>query len=844
MSRKSKIRCGGLIFRTSAGFMFIAFSIALPAMSVDFSQEPSRLGSGWVSSIAFSPDGTILAAWYDADGDWQTVEGELRLWDVETQEQVGELKGLGPIYAIAFSPDGTLLALGGEGNTIRLWDVAGQNQVGLMQSPTIWGVLSVAFSPDGKTLASSGSGDNTVRLWDVQAQKQIGVLQGHRGNSVSSVAFSPDGRLLASGGWRGDTAVRLWDVQTQQQVGELIGHLDITYALAFSPDGIILASAGGWEDKAVYLWDVQAQNQVGVLGGHSAHVVSVAFSPNGKLLASAVTGDDTVHLWDIAGQEQVGVLKGHDALNKPQVAFSSDGKWLAAGSENGVELWELNLPGPISRAYAFGPQPFDGTLHTDTWVTLDWRPGDFAVSHDVYLGDNFEDVNAGTGDTFRGNQLSTNYIIGFTGFAYPDGLVRGTTYYWRVDEVNDAEPNSPWKGDVWSFSIPPKTAYNPAPSDGAEFVDLNVELNWTAGLGAGLHTVYFGDNLDDVSNAAGGLQQGSTTNTPGLLEFAKTYYWRVDEFGVGRGGETHKGDIWSFTTEGAVGSPEPANGAVDVTQAPVLTWSPGVYGASHEVYFGTDKEAVKNADTGSPEYKGSGNLGSESYEAGNLEWNTTYYWRIDEANNANADSPWKGPVWSFTTANFLVMDDFEDYDIGNNEIWWAWKDGAGYTSHPTEPSYPGNGTGSMVGDESTGSYTEEIRVHGGSQAMPVFYDNSVLKYSEVEKTLTYPRDWTENGVNTLSIWFRGDSANAAETMYVALNNSAVVYHDNPDAAQIISWTRWNIDLQAFADQGVNLSNVNTITLGLGNRSNPVAGGAGKVFFDDIRLYRPRNTPEE
>jgi len=111
-------------------------------------------------------------------------------------------------------------------------------------------------------------------------------------------------------------------------------------------------------------------------------------------------------------------------------------------------------------------------------------------------------------------------------------------------------------------------------------------------------------------------------------------------------------------------------------------------------------------------------------------------------------------------------------------------------------------------------------------------------YSEVEKTLTYPRDWTENGVNTLTIWFRGEAANAAEPMYVALNNSGVVTNDNPDAALRTSWTRWNIDLQAFADQGVNLANVNTIALGLGNRNNPVAGGAGSLLFDDIRLYTP------
>ena len=119
--------------------------------------------------------------------------------------------------------------------------------------------------------------------------------------------------------------------------------------------------------------------------------------------------------------------------------------------------------------------------------------------------------------------------------------------------------------------------------------------------------------------------------------------------------------------------------------------------------------------------------------------------------------------------------------------------------------------------------------------MPFAYDNAVGK-SEATLTLTANRDWTIKGVNTLTIWYRGDSANAAEPMYVVLNGNAVVNHDNPDAAQRASWTEWSIDLQAFADQGANLTNVNTITIGLGNRANPVAGGAGMLYFDDIRLY--------
>jgi len=477
---------------------------------------------------------------------------------------------------------------------------------------------------------------------------------------------------------------------------------------------------------------------------------------------------------------------------------------------------------------AFGPNPADGSLYPDTWVNLSWRPGDFAVSHDVYFGDNFDDVNDGAEGTFQGSQAETFIVVGFPGFAYPDGLVPGTTYYWRIDEVNDTEPNSPWKGNVWSFSVPPKTAYAPDPANGAEQVDPDATLSWTAGFGAKLHTVYFGDNFDDVNNAAGGLTQGTATYTPGTLKLAKTYYWRVDEFDAV---DTYKGDVWSFTTEGGVGSPDPANGAVDVKHTPVLTWTPGVYADSHEVYFGTDKEAVRNADTGSPEYKGTGNLGAESYEPGKLLWNTTYYWRIDEANNTNLDSPWTGNVWSFTTANFLIVDDFESYndlDPANpesNRIFNAWLDG-----------YEDPTNGSLVGYDNP-PFAEQTIVHSGSQSMPLFYDNSV-GYSEATLTLTYPRDWTEKGVDTLTIWFRGISDNAAETLYVALNGSAVVNHDNPDAAQITTWTQWNIDLQAFADQGVNLANVNTIAIGLGDKKNPVAGGSGTMYFDDIRLYPP------
>jgi hypothetical protein len=162
----------------------------------------------------------------------------------------------------------------------------------------------------------------------------------------------------------------------------------------------------------------------------------------------------------------------------------------------------------------------------------------------------------------------------------------------------------------------------------------------------------------------------------------------------------------------------------------------------------------------------------------------------------------------------------------SNRIYLAWEDGF------SNPAINGSTVGHL-----DPPFAEQTIVHSGLQSMPMTYDNAVGK-SEATLTLTSNRDWTVKGVDTLTIWFRGGSGNAAETLYVVLNGSAGVDNDNPDAAKINDWTQWNIDLQAFADQGVNLANVTSITLGLGNRANPTAGGSGMMYFDDIRLYPP------
>jgi hypothetical protein len=192
----------------------------------------------------------------------------------------------------------------------------------------------------------------------------------------------------------------------------------------------------------------------------------------------------------------------------------------------------------------------------------------------------------------------------------------------------------------------------------------------------------------------------------------------------------------------------------------------------------------------------------------------------------------KGLVWTFMTADFIGVDDFESYDDidplpgepGINRIFDKWLDGFGTVTN-----------GALIGNPLP-PYAEQTVVHGGAQSMNYAYDNAG-KTSEATLTLVYPRDWTEQGVTKLSLWFRGASGNAADRMFVVLNGTAVVYHDDASPTQMAGWNQWVIDLSAFGGLGVNLTNVNTIAIGIGTKGNPAAGGAGQMYFDDIRLYQ-------
>jgi len=188
-------------------------------------------------------------------------------------------------------------------------------------------------------------------------------------------------------------------------------------------------------------------------------------------------------------------------------------------------------------------------------------------------------------------------------------------------------------------------------------------------------------------------------------------------------------------------------------------------------------------------------------------------------------------IWRSTEAFYLTVDDFESYndldpnDPKSNRIFDTWLDG--YYNPETN--------GSVVGYENP-PYAEQCIVHGGRQSMPYSY-NTFFKFSRAERVLSPPQDWTEEHIGVLSLWFRGVASNAAAPMSVVLNGILPVYHDNPNAAQIDAWTEWTIELEAFT--GVDLTNINSIAICFGDQNNLQPGGSGLVYFDDIRLYRPR-----
>ncbi len=523
---------------------------------------------------------------------------------------------------------------------------------------------------------------------------------------------------------------------------------------------------------------------------------------------------------------------------------------------------------------ARGPKPDDEAEDVVRDVILSWESGAFAVTHDVYLGTSFDDVNGAS----RTHPMDVLVSQGQTAETYaPEGLLEfEQTYYWRIDEVNAPPSNTIFKGNVWSFTTEPlaypvtgviattsgisdETSGPERTVDGSglnaddqhsidaddmwlaspdgeealwvqyefdrvyklhELLVWNYNVQFEIVLGFGLKEVtieYSQDGVDwtslgDFEVAKATASSTYTHNTAIDMAGVPAKYVRLNvNSGWGTMGQYGLSEVRFLYIPAQARQPEPADGAADVNPDVVLTWRAGRDAASHDVYLGMAPEALELVDA----------VAVSTFAPQGVEYDATYYWRVDEVNEADAVSVWEGGVWSFATQPYAVVDDFESYtddiDAGTT-IFDTWLDGWV------------NETGSTVGYFDA-PFAERTIVHGGRQSMPLFYDNAGLTLAEAEYTFD-TQDWTAHGLQSLSLYFYGAPDNSGQ-LYVRINNTKVVYDGAAADLTKEQWQVWNIDLSSV---GGNLSNVTSLAIGVEG-----AGASGVLYVDDIRLY-PR-TPE-
>ena len=527
---------------------------------------------------------------------------------------------------------------------------------------------------------------------------------------------------------------------------------------------------------------------------------------------------------------------------------------------------------------ASDPSPADKATDVPRDVVLSWTPGQYAPptnGHKVYFSENFSDVNDGIGGI---TQDANSY-------APPKRLDFGTTYYWRVDEVNAPPDSMVFPGEVWSFSTEPvgypidganiiatasssdaaKGPENTVNGSGLDANDLHstVETHMWLSSTTGpqpawiefqfnkvykLHEMWVWNSNQSLEQVVGlGIKDASIEYSTNGIDY--TALGTTHEFAQapGTGGYAHNttvdfGDVAAkfvrLTAHSNWGDMLPQYGLSEVRffYIPIHATEPSPESGATDVDVGVTlgwkagREAVQHDVYLSTDAQAviDGNapvisVTEASYGPLSLDLGQIYYWKINEVNMAETPTTWDGDLWNFATRQFLVVDDFESYNDLNPD-----DPESNRIFNTWLDGYEIPTNGSLVGYENA-PFCERTIVHGDNQSMPFFYGNTgTAVYSEAERTFAATQNWTVAGATTLVLYFYGTEGNTGQ-LYVKVNGSKVVY--GGDAADIAKqqWTQWSIDL---ASLGVDLQNITKLSIGIDDIS-----ASGTLYVDDIRLYR-------
>jgi len=488
-------------------------------------------------------------------------------------------------------------------------------------------------------------------------------------------------------------------------------------------------------------------------------------------------------------------------------------------NENAYALFEaainyaLGTTGPLTQARS--PRPRDGAIDVPQDAVLSWAAGTYADKHDVYFGTVSDDVN----ESSRTNPQ--NVLVGQnqedTTYSPPGLLEFGQSYYWRVDEFNDIEPNSPWKGNTWSFTVIDHFIVD----DFEDYTDFSPDIIYEAWLDGweeptnGSTVGYPDPPAAEQSIIHGGKQSmpflydnsGTANYSEAERSFSPAQDWTREDVGIlslwFRG---HPAYVGGFT-EGPTGTYTMTASGEDI------------WGNSDQFHFVWKEhsgaasiiakvESLENTDP----FAKAGVMIRDTLEP-------------DSANATLLITPENGVRFQFRNTTGGTTDRF--FEEGITAPQWV----------KLERTVGGLVRAYYSADGNTWT---QLNLTTVAMNTPMYiglamtsHDTALTceaKFSNVTSDGT--GQWVNQDIGMLS--------NEAEPMYVSVQDgsgtSATVYHDDSNAALIDSWTEWNIDLQAFSDAGVVLTDVSKLSIGFGDKENPQPGGSGTMFFDDVRLY--------